>query len=89
VGAIAPPLLQRQKSALNISRESDVVQALLLPKASGDHNEPQPKAGGDHNIPQHQKVTFEVVKWFMEAIIFTRTPWAIIPNDKYSMVEKA
>jgi len=30
-GAIAPPLLRRQKSAINISRESDIVQALPLP----------------------------------------------------------
>jgi len=35
-GAIAPPLLKHQKSVINISRESDVVQALPLPKAGGD-----------------------------------------------------
>ena len=60
--AIVPPLLKRHKSAINISRESDVVQALLLPMAGGDHNVPQPMAGGDHNVPQHQKATFEGVK---------------------------
>jgi len=74
VGAIAPPLLKRQKSAINISRVSDVVQMLALPKAGGDQNVPQPKAGGDHNVPQHQKATFEVAKRFMEAIVFTKTP---------------
>jgi hypothetical protein len=32
-GAIAPPLLKCQKSVINISRESDLVQALPLPSA--------------------------------------------------------
>jgi hypothetical protein len=77
--AIAPPLLKCQKSVINISHESDVVQALPLPKASGDDN-----------IPQHQKATFEVAKRFMEAIVFTnRTPWPIISDEKYSMVDDA
>ena len=88
-GAIAPPLLKRQKSVINISRESDVVQALLLHKAVGDQNVPQPKAGGDHNVPQHQKATFEVAKRFMEAIVFTKTPWQIISDEKYSIVDDA
>jgi len=61
-GAIAPPVLKRQKSTINILRKSDVVpaQALLLPKAGGDQNVPQRKAGGDHNLLQHQMATFEV-----------------------------
>ena len=90
-GAIAPPLLKPPKSALNILCESDVVptQVLPLPKAGGDQNVPQPKASGDHNFPQHQKVTFEVAKWFMEAIIFTKTPWPINSDEKYSMVDEA
>jgi len=89
-GAMAPPLLKCQKSTVNISRESDIVQALPLPKAGGDHNMPQQKpGGGDHNVPQHQKATFEVAKWFMEAIVFTKTPWPIISDEKYSMVDKA
>jgi hypothetical protein len=49
-------------SVINKSRESEVIQALPLPKAGGDQNVPQPKAGGDHNVPQHQKATFEVAK---------------------------
>jgi len=81
--AIAPSLLRRQKSAINISCESDIVQALPLPKAGGDQNVPQQKpGGGDHNIPQHQKVTFEVVKRFMEAIVFMMTPWPIVSDEK-------
>jgi len=32
--------------------------------------------------------TFEVVKWFMEAIVFTKTPWPMISNQKYSMVDE-
>jgi hypothetical protein len=88
-GAIAPPLLKRQKSVINISCESDVVHALPLPKASGDQTVPQPNAGGDHNIPQHQKATFEVAKRFTEAIVFTMTPWPIISDEKYSMVDEA
>jgi len=87
--AIAPPLLKCQKSVINISCESDVVQALPLPKAGGDQNISQPNAGGDHNIPQHQNATFEVAKRFMEAIVFTKTPWPIISDGKYSMVDEA
>jgi len=89
VAAVAPPLLKHQKSAMNILRESDFVQALPLPKAGGDHNVPQPKSGGDHNVPQHQKDTFEVVKWFIEAIVFTKTHWPIISDEKYSIVDEA
>jgi hypothetical protein len=82
-------LLKRQKSVINISDESDVVQALPLPKAGGEQNVPQPKAGGDHNVPQHQRATFEVAKRFMEAIVFTKTPLPIISDEKGSMVDKA
>jgi len=89
VGAMVPSLLNRQKSAINISWKSNIVQALPLPKAGGNHNVPQPKAGGDHNVPQHQKATFEVAKRFMEAIVFTKTPWAIISDEKYQMAEEA
>ena len=86
---IAPPLFKRQKSVISISRESDVVQALPLPKASGDQNVPQRKVSGDHNIPQHQQATFEIAKRFMEAIVFTKTPWPIVSDEKYSMVDEA
>jgi hypothetical protein len=88
-GAIAPPLVKRPKSAINILHESDVIpaQALTLPNARGDQNVPQPKAGGDHNVPQHQKETFEVAKRFMEAIVLTKTPWPIISDEKYLMVD--
>jgi len=33
--------------------------------------------------------TFEVAKRFMEAIVFTKTPWPIISEEKYSMVVEA
>jgi len=62
---------------------------LPLPKAGGDQNVPQPKAGGYYNVLQHQKATFEVAKRFMEAIVFTKTLWPNISNEKYSMVDKA
>jgi hypothetical protein len=89
-GAMAPPLLKRQKSTINILRKSDIVQVLRLPEAGGDHNMPQrTPSGGDHDIPQYQKATFEVAKRFMEAIIFTKTPWPIISYEKYSMVDEA
>src|SRR5882757_5598110 len=92
--AMAPPLLKRQKSALlNKFSESDHAtsgRALVLPnKSSGDQNIPQPKASSDQNVPQHQKATFEVAKRFMEAIVFTKTPWPILSDEKYSMVEEA
>jgi len=79
---MAPPFLKCQKSTINILRESDIVPAHARPlaKASWDNSVPQPKAGGDHNVPQRQKATFEVVKEFMEAIAFTKTPWPIISD---------
>jgi len=92
-GSIAPPLLKRLKSALlNKSSESDrapSAQVLPQPKSSGNQHAPQPKASADRNVPQHQKATFEVAKRFMEAIVFTKTPWPILSDDKYSMVEEA
>jgi len=92
-GSMAPPLLKRQKSALlNKSSESDrapSAQAQPQPKSSGDQNAPHPKASAVQNVPQHQKATFDVAKRFMEAIVFTKTPWPIISDDKYSMVEEA
>jgi hypothetical protein len=92
--AIAPLLLEHQKSSiLNKLSESDCApstRALVLPnKLSEDQNSPQPTASSDQNVPQHQKVTFEVVKRFMEAIVFTKTAWPILSDDKYSMVEQA
>jgi len=62
----------------------------VLPnKSSGDQNIPQPKASSDQNVPQHQKCTFELAKRFMEAIVFTKNPWPMISDDKYSMGEEA
>jgi len=89
--AMAPPLLNRQKPTIHISGKSDIVpaQGLPLPKAGGDHSVPQPKAGGDYNVPQHHKATFEIAKRFMDAIAFTKTPWPIISDVKYSMVDEA
>jgi hypothetical protein len=90
---MAPPLLKRQKSTLlNKSSESDhapATQVLLLRKSSGDHNVPQPKTSADQNVLQHQKATLEVVKRFMEAIVFMKTPGPILFNNKYLMVEEA
>jgi hypothetical protein len=92
-GSMAPPLLKRQKSALlNTSSESDRAPSALVlpqPKSSGNQNARQPKASADYNVPQYQKVTFEVAKRFMEAIVFMKTPRPIVSNDKYSMVEEA
>ena len=89
--AIAPPLLKRQKSTINISCQSDIVPAQELPlaKAGGDKNVLQRMASGDHNVPQHQKSTVEVPKWFMEAIVFTQTAWPIIPDQKCSLLDEA
>jgi hypothetical protein len=82
-------LFKHQKSAIIISCETDIVQTLQLPKAGGDQNVLQPKASGDHNVPQRQQATFEVAQWFMDAIVFTKTHWPIISDEKYSMVEEA
>jgi len=92
-GAMAPPMLKSQKSTLfNRLSDSDhapSTQALQLHNSSGDQNVSQPKASADQNIPQHQKATLEVAKRLMEAIVFTKAPWPISSNDKYSMVEEA
>jgi len=90
---MAPPLLKCQESSLlNKLSESDCApsaQAIVLPnKSSGDQNIPQPKASSDQNVPHHQKSTFEVAKWFMEAIVFTNNPWPIISDDKELMVKE-
>jgi len=92
--AMAPPLLECQTSALlNKSSESDHAPSgralVLLNKSSGDQNIPQPKASSDQDVPQHQKATCEVAKRFMEAIVFTVSPWPILSDDKYLMVEEA
>jgi len=88
-----PPLVKHQKSALiNQSSESDCVpsaQALLQPKSSREKNAPQAKVCTDRNSPQYQKATFEVAKRFMEALVFMKTPWPILSDEKYSMVEQA
>jgi len=34
-------------------------------------------------------VTFEVAKLFLEAIVFTKTPWPIISDEKYWLVDEA
>ena len=90
---MAPPLLKCQKSTLlNQFSESDhAPSTLVLPlhKSSGDQNVSQPKISADHIIPQYRQATFEVAKRFMEAIVFTMTPWPIVSNGKYSIIEEA
>ena len=92
--AIVAPLLKHQKSTITIWCKSDVVpppppRALPLPKTGGHQNGLEENASGDHNILHHQMVTFEVVKQFMEPIIFTTTPWPMILDEMYSMVNEA
>jgi len=91
--AMAPQLLKRQMSTLlNKLSESDrAPSTLALPprKSTGDQNVPQPESTADQNIPQKQKATFEVAKRFMEANIFTKTPWPILSDDKYSFIKEA
>jgi len=90
VGAMAQPLLKRQKSTLlnKLSKfdHGSSTQALLLPKFSGDRNAPQLKDSPDQHVPQHQKATFEDGKRFVKAIIFSNTTWPILSDNKYSMV---
>jgi hypothetical protein len=86
-------MLEPQNSALLIqSSESDCApsaQALLHPKSSGGYQALQTKASADQNVSQHQKATFELAKWFMEQIVFMKTPWPLLSDDKYWMVEEA
>jgi len=58
-------------------------------RSSGVQNAPQPKASPDQNVLQHQTATFEVANRFMQAIVFMNTPWPLLSDVKYSMVEKA
>jgi len=91
-GAIAPPLLKCQKSTLHnklCKSHCPTAQAHPPPKSSGDQNVPNPKASGVQNVPQYHWVSFEVAKRLMEVIIFTKTPWPIESDEKYSMVEVA
>jgi len=85
-------MLKRQKSTLlNKLSESPCAlstQALHPHMSSGDQNVPWRMASADQNVPQPQKATFEVGKWFMEAIIITETPCPILSDDKYLMVEE-
>jgi len=57
--------------------------------SNGGKNFLQPKGSADQNVPQHQEISFEVVKRFMGAIVFTRTPLLILSDYKYSRVEQA
>jgi len=86
-------LLKCQKSTfLNKSSESDrapSAQLLPQPKTTGHKNDQQPKASVEEIVPRQRKATFDVAKRFMEAIVFMKTPWPILPDDKYSMVEAA
>ena len=90
---MAPPLLKHQESTLfnkfSESEHASSTQALPQRKSSGDQNVPQLKASADQNVPQHQKATFEIMKWFMKAIIFTKTSWPILSDGQYSTVAGA
>jgi len=57
--------------------------------SGADLNVAQPKASGDLHFPQLQMATFEEVKCLMEAIVLMKTPWSILSNDKYWMIEEA
>jgi hypothetical protein len=62
---------------------------LVLPnQSSGDQISPQPKASSDQIVPQHEKATLEVAKRFIKVIVFTKSSWPILSDDKYSMVEE-
>jgi len=90
---MAPPLINHQKSSLrNELSEYDSspsAQRLPLHKSTADQNAAQQKANADQNFLQNQKGTFEVAKRWMETIVFTKTPWRILSDEKYCMVEGA
>jgi len=44
---------------------------------------PLPRASGDHDIPKHHKAAFEITNEFMEANEFTTTHWPILCDDKW------
>jgi len=89
---MAPELLTSKESTLlNKLSESDHApssQVLPLCKSKADHNVPHQKASADENIPQHQTAMFEVAKGCVQYIIFLITPWQILFDDKYLMVEQ-
>jgi hypothetical protein len=73
----------------NVSKSDHApsTQGLLLCKTTGDQKVPQPKASADQNTHKHQNATVEVVKRFMEGIIFMGTTSPILSNNKYLLVE--
>jgi len=90
---MAPPLPKCQTTALLTrickSDHAPSAKALPQPKSSGEQNAPQPKASADQCVPKRQKATFQVANRFMEASVFMQSPWPILSDDKYSMVEEA
>ena len=92
-GAMLPPLLKHQKSTLlnrlSVSDHALSIPALPLHKSSGDQIVLPPKASPEQYIPQHPKATVEIAKRFMDAIIFTKTTWAVLSDNMYWMVDEA
>jgi hypothetical protein len=91
-GSFAPPLPKCQKSALlNKSSKSDSAQSaqvLLQPLSREDQNAPQYKTSPEQNVPEYEQATFAVATTFMEAIVFTKTPWPILFDKKYAKLEE-
>ena len=54
-----------------------------------DQNILQPKASSEQSVHQHQKATLQVAPRFIEAIVLTKTPWPLLFDVKYSIVEEA
>lgn len=46
-------------------------------------------AGGEHIVSHYQKAACEIVKRFMTAIVFTKTPLPIMSHEEYSIVNNA
>lgn len=62
---------------------------LPLCDASVNQNLPQSMPGRFPILPRYQKVTFEQVNRFMEAIVFTKSTQLIISDENYLMVDQA
>jgi len=72
-------LLKHKKSILNTLHKVYLAPTWAVPlnMPAEDQNVSQPKAAEDHNNLQHHWATCEVMKWLVEAIRVTETPWPI------------
>jgi len=91
--AIVLPQLKHQKTTLlnKLTRCDYAAPAIVcpLPKCSRDWKIEQCKASGIQFISTYKMATVQIAYRLMKAIVFTKTPWPILSNEKCTMVAEA